>query len=351
MKIKKTLTFSIIVINLFLGNISDSISQFNNVTNKSNLKSTETNSSYNAEELLIISQMDKIKNASAENSSEILENLQMKLESINHRTITKTEDPAGIIDAPSVKNFSEKDNSSLQEIYSGTLVKGIAVQVQQSYAGAGTIWIAVGAGLPDTGIASTSDTLIIYRSTDNTGNSFTEFTRIILGAANKFYPEDAIDMEIVELNNLTKYIYIVYGYTSNGYQGLKKAGCTIIRDHPYFVNNFNLNFPGSSYAQNNYFRPRITSDIGTYPVSPYVTIAVTQDSVVGTDNWYLTKYCRIYNPFTTNPAVTYIPKSIYTPLLPAEEDFTNAVQTDIAYVNSGSGVTSKMIFAVSGYPG
>ncbi len=365
MKTKSLIYIPAVIVILLLFVNSDSFSQYSIVNGKnssvkmkihtnsiSNLPTTAINSSYNTEELSIIALMNRIKNTPSENSGEILENLQMKLESINHRTTTKSEVTAGFIDAPSAKNFYvHKDNIPLQEIYSGTLVKGIAVQVQQTYAGEGTIWVAVGAGLPDTGIASTSDTLIVYRSTDNTGNSFSEFTRVVLGAANKFYPEDAIDMEIIELNNFTKYIYIVYGYTTNGYKGLKKAGCTVIRDNPYLVNNFNLNFPGSSYTLNNYFRPRITSDIGTYPVSPYLTIVLTQDSVTGTDNWYLTKYCKIYNPFTTIPSVTYIPKSIYTPSVPTEEDYTNAVQTDIAYVNSGSGVTSKMIFAVSGYPG
>lgn len=365
MKIKTILTYSAVIFILLSGLESDSFSQKSNVkspnssckiknqhSNKLDLPSAEINSSFNTEELSIILQMDRIKNTRSGNSGEILENLQKKLESVNHRTTSKTESPSGFIEKPESKNYSEdKDDIPFQKIYSGTLVKGIAVQVQQNYTGAGTIWVAVGAGLPDTGSASASDTLIVYRSTDNTGNSFSEFTRVILGAANKFYPEDAIDMEIIELNNLTKYIYIVYGYTTNGYQGLKKAGCTVIRDNPYLVNNFNLNFPGSSNNMNNYFRPRITSDIGTYPVSPYVTIVLTQDSVIGTDNWYLTKYCRIYNPFTTIPLITYVPKSIYTPSSPVEEDYTNTVQTDIAYVNSGSGVTSKMIFVVSGYPG
>lgn len=314
----------------------------------------------NLKEKTIAAKMNELKNSDNPDNGNKLTELQSELESISHHTTTENipenylnniKIKSGNINVNSKNNNSSSDNFSLSEIYSGTLVKGIAVQVVQNYAGAGTVWLAVGVGQPDTGISASQDTLIVYKSLDNTGLSFSEFARIGIGSANKFYPEDAIDMEIIELNNITSYIYIVYNYTTNGYNGSQKAGCTIIRDNPALVNNFTLNFPGSSFSGNNYLRPRITSDIGTYPVSPYVTIALTQDSASGVnDHWYLSKYCRIFNPFTTTPSVTYVPGSLYMPVNPHPKDVTFTVQTDLAYINSGSGISNKIVFLVSGYP-
>lgn len=304
---------------------------------------------YSSEEKEIINQINQLKEQNIPGNSEKILELQKQLESVSGRSITKPEESFGSTLTPISKNKIQNNNFSLNQIYSGSLVKGIASQVQQRYAGAGTIWVAVGAGTPDTGAAAVGDTLIVYRSLDNTGTSFAEFTRIFIGATNKFYPEDAIDMEIIELNNLTNYIYIVYNYTTNGYNGRQKAGCSVIRDNPSLVNNFTLNFPGSASSSNNYLRPRITSDAATYYVSPYITIALVQDSAVGTNHYYLTKYCRIVNPFTTTPAISYLPKSLYIAGA-SPEDVTFTVQVDIAYVSTAGSPSNKIVFVLSGYP-
>lgn len=311
---------------------------------------TKPQTDFSNEERNIIDQMITLKNENHSVNGEKILELQKKLDAASGKTITKEEVSFGIASNFSNNSF-QNDNLSLTQIYSGTSVKGIATQLQQNYSGAGTIWTAIAVGLTDTGVAASGDTLIVYRSNDLTGTTYSEMTRIYIGAANKFYPHDAIDMEIVELNNFTSYVYIVYNYTTLGYTGNQKVGCAVIRDNPFLVNNFNINFPGSTSPVNNYLRPRITSDIGTYPNSPYVTIVLTQDSAASTlDNWYMSKYCRILSPFSTTPAITYLPQSIYAPTGPLSQDMTFTVQTDIAYISSTSGVNNKMIFALSGYP-
>ena len=154
----------------------------------------------NREEAALISEMNRIRNSGIPGSGEKLTELQKKIEKINNYSVTLSEHDN--IQTPVIgENASANiDQRSLNEIYSGTYVKGIATQVEQNYSGAGTIWAAIGVGATDTGVAAEEDTLIVYRSLDNSGTSFSMFARIPIGSGNKFYPEDAIDMEIIELN-------------------------------------------------------------------------------------------------------------------------------------------------------
>lgn len=50
-------------------------------------------------------------------------------------------------------------------------------------------------------------------------------------------------MEIIESTDFTSYLYIVYNYSENGYNGVTKCACAVIRTNPLTVGNFNLNFP------------------------------------------------------------------------------------------------------------
>ncbi len=279
--------------------------------------------------------------------------LQRKLDEMSGTSLTVPGASFGIIESPHTRKISGGDQFNSEIVYSGTsVIKGIATQTQQSFLGAGTIFIAAGFGSLDTGVSSEADTLAVFRSLDNTGSSFSEIARISIGPANKFYPHDAIDMEIIESTDFTSYLYIVYNYSENGYNGVTKCACAVIRTNPLTVGNFNLNFPGSSYPGNHYFRPRITSDIGTYPVSPYVTIALMQDSVVGNSQFYMSKYCRVLSPKTVNPAFTYLSQSIYAPVGSIDNSpVSYDAQIDLAHVNSGTGVSNKMFFILSGYPG
>ncbi|MBX7041550.1 MAG: hypothetical protein K1X85_01505 [Ignavibacteria bacterium] len=301
----------------------------------------------------ILNEMKKSRENAIMNSPDRITELQRKLEGKGGASVTLPGASFGNIEPPHLRKISGGDQFNSEIVYSGTsVIKGLATQTQQSFLGAGTIFIAAGFGSLDTGVSSEADTLAIFRSLDNTGNSFSEIARISIGPANKFYPHDAIDMEIIESTDLTSYLYIVYSYAENGYNGVTKCGCAVIRTNPLSVGNFSLTFPGSSYPGNHYFRPRITSDIGTYPVSPYVTIALMQDSVAGNSQFYMSKYCRVLNPKTVNPAFTYMSQSIYVPMGSIDNSpVTYDAQIDLAHVNSGTGVSNKMFFVLSGYPG
>lgn len=300
----------------------------------------------------IINEMKRSRENSLLNSPDRITGLQRKLEAIDGTSTTLPGESFGKIESPNARKISQGDQFNSGIVYSGSVIKCLAIQTQQSFVGAGTVFIAAGFGSLDTGVSSEADTLAVFRSLDNTGNSFSEIARISIGSANKFYPHDAIDMEIIESTDLTSYLYIVYNYAENGYNGVAKCACAVIRTNPLSVGNFNLNFPGSSYSGNHYFRPRITSDIGTYPVSPYVTIALMQDSVAGNSQYYMSKYCRVLNPKTANPSFTYLSQSIYAPMGSIQNSpVSYDAQIDLAHINSGTGVSNKMFFVLSGYPG
>jgi hypothetical protein len=296
------------------------------------------------EESDVVAQMTELKELNSNNGDKIVE-LQKKLESINGMTVTKQEtNPIGSLIPARDYRPEETDNLSSIEVTSdgNNYITGIASQVEQRGATAGKIWIAVALVNGDTGALARPDTIALYYSTTN-GNTYNLYAKIAFSGHNK-NDFDNIDMEIIESTTGTKYLYIVFGYTTNGGYGQKLIGYTIVSAPTlgYFGSTL---FPPGYSINNSYINARITSDNTRYGSNPYVTIVFTQDSLAGANNYILSKVVRILSPYALNPVLTYLPKSIYGV---AEGFNDNYVTTDVANYHNGS---DSLIFVLSKYPG
>ena len=295
---------------------------------------------YSEKEMEIVNQMNEYKRPenNSQDGGKILA-LQKKLESVNGSTVTKQETiPFGNVVIPG----SNSDYLSTGNIFNVDYSVALATQVEQRGTSAGKIWIAVGLSILDTGSGATPDTVALYSSVDG-GVSFTEYVKIAFSPANKIDFDD-LDMEIIENISGTKYIYLVFGYYTNGYYGARKIGYLVVSAPTLAVFGSTLVFPGQT-ASSKFFHPRITSDNARYASNPYVTIVSMQDSVSGADHYIMTKMCKILDPYSMTPAFTYLPKNIYS-AAPGFYDFD--VTVDIANFHN---VNDSIVFLLSGYPG
>ncbi len=295
---------------------------------------------FSSQESSILAQMEQLKlhGTSSADAEKILE-LQKQLEGTNGSTVTKQEtNPIGKIIYPG----PERDNLSSTTILTGDYMFACATQVEQRGTGAGKIWLAVGHGGLDTGAGASADTIVIFYTFDG-GQTYTEYVKLAFSPANKIMFDD-LDMEIIENTTGTKYIYLVFGYYTNGYLGERRIGYTVVSTPTLSAFGSSLSFPGQT-PSSIFFNARITSDNANYPSVPYVNIVAMQDSIVGNDHYLMTKFCRILSPFTINPSITYFSHSIYS----AVAGFIDyGVTTDIAYFNN---TNDSLIFVLSGYPG
>ena len=278
---------------------------------------------------------------SEQNGDRILD-LQRKLEKNNGSTVTM----------PAVNNFGtlipavnqpDIDNLSYSYAlkYANNYVAGLAAQVEQRGTTAGKIWLAVGLANGDTGVLALPDSIGIYYSGNN-GQSYTPYAKIAFSAHNKI-EFDNMDMELIENTSGTKYLHIVFGYTTNGGYGQHLIGYTIVSVPTLGYAGQTL-FPPGYNASSFYTKARITSDNTRYLSNPYITIAITQDSLSGGQHYFMSKICRVLSPYTISPAVTYLSHSIYGVAPGHNYDVT----TDVANFHNGN---DSLIFVLSAYPG
>jgi len=292
--------------------------------------------------LMINSQIDLLKRSGDLNYADKINELRRQSEMISKNTVTvnseKTEQNSVFKKASSVNN----DNVTSSQIFEGAYLIASATQVEQRGATAGKIWLIIGTGQADTGVAASGDSLWLYSSIDN-GLTFSLITAIGANTAIKVN-RDELDMEIIENTSGTIYLYVTLGYTTGGYFGDKKITLLVFDNAGNFSEAI-PSIPGYS-ASSDYFKPRITSDNSTYPSLSYVTVAFMQDSISGSDHNLMSKFFRIYNPYTLSPSMTYFPLPLFTPVPSLSNDFR--AQTDLAYFNNSA---DTIVFVISAYPG
>ncbi|HMR40490.1 MAG TPA: hypothetical protein PKA90_08660, partial [Ignavibacteria bacterium] len=270
--------------------------------------------------------------------------LQKEIEKTNGSTITRQEanDIGTIIPA---SNYSPLETDNLDFSYlmygDGNYVAGIAAQVEQTGPTAGKIWVALGEYNGDTGVFALPDTIKIFYSVNN-GLSYNLYASIAFSGHNKI-DFDNMDMEIIENTTGQKYLHIVFGYFTDGGYGQSLIGYTVV-SAPALTYAGSTLFPPGYNANSKYTKARITSDNVRFPSNPYITIVLTQDSIAGSDHYFISKMCRVLSPFTVSPAVTYLSQSIYT----AAAGYNDNVFTDVANYNN---VSDSLIFVLSSYPG
>lgn len=303
-------------------------------------RSPENNFSF--EESLILEQMDQIKQSNnPEGGKKILE-LQKKLETLNGSTSTVQPSTNDNLIASYSSGNANNNLITRADIYTGQYIVAMTSQVEQRGSNTGRAWISIGQSGLDTGAGATGDTILMYY-TDNGGDTYTKYATIAFSQANKMGFDD-LDMEIIEDNSGTKYIYFVFGYYTNGYFGERKIGYIVVTAPTLSVFGSTFVFPGQT-PSSEFFNARITSDNARYPSNPYVSIICMQDSTSGGNDYLLSKYVRILSPYNLNPAITYLPKSIY---LSAQGFYDYSVSIDIANFHNGS---DSVIFVLSNYPG
>ncbi len=300
---------------------------------------------FSQREMEILEEMKRLKEENNIVNGEKIVALQKSLESTNKSTITRQEtSPIGTLIPGTRQNPFETDNITTPNIIDNAngYVGGIAVQVEQRGTTAGKIWVAAALVNGDTGVLALPDTLLIYSSVNN-GASYSLYAKIALSSHNKFIFDD-MDMEIIENTTGTKYLYVVFGYMTNGGYGQRLSAYTIVSAPTLGVFGSTFFFPGFS-SSSSYNHPRITSDNARFPSNPYVTVVVTQDSLFGGNYYTLSKVCRILSPYALNPALTYLPKSIYSV---SQGYSNNETTTDVANYHNGD---DSLIFVLSNYPG
>ena len=292
---------------------------------------------YSQSELEIVNRMSDIKQNESGTGEELVQ-LQKQLERSNGATVTKNAESSFCKMVPA----SGKMNLSSTDIYNGLYIGGTEIQTEQRGSTAGRIWVAVGVSDGDTGVAASPDTLILYYS-DNGGDSYSQYVRTVFSAANKINFDD-LDMEIIEPASGDKYIYMVFGYTTLGYRGQNLVGYTIVRTPTLAVFGSTMYFPGYNTA-NKYFKPKISTDNAKYASVPYVFITLLQDSTDGVNTYSTSKHCYILNPYSMNPALTYLPLPFLGPY-PASGLYGMCL--DIAFFNNGQ---DSLMYVLSERPG
>lgn len=266
--------------------------------------------------------------------------LQKEIESTNGSTTTQRGSESFVKIVPPDPST---DNVIYTHIFDYDYMVASASQVEQRGANSGRVWVATAKGGLDTGSFASADTIVLYYSDDGCV-SFNLYVKIAFSPANKIQFDD-LDMEIVEPNSGDKYIYMVFGYYTQGYFGQRRIGYTIVTTPTLAVFGSGLNFPGQS-SDDIFFNARICSDNARFASIPYVNIICMQDSIVGNDHYIMGKYCRILSPYSLNPAITYLSHSIFQADPGSFIDYS--VSTDIANFNN---VNDSILFVLSAYAG
>lgn len=303
---------------------------------------------FSNEELSITNEMEILKRQNTGQHREKLCELQKKLELISGRTSTSPGTVSIVSSSQDLKSVTDiSDAISINAIYNSFpgSIKAIATQVEQSYPDAGTIWVVVAAGRSDAGVGTSPDTIIFFNSTNN-GSSYSMIKRIALSTGMKV-KSDQMDLEIIEPDTGSTYLHLVLGFIKDGYTGRSGVGLISLNKSNMSSAGVELLFPGNNITTNKYSKPRITSDNTKFLNDAYITIVVTQDSVDSGTNYILTKLCRIINPYTVSPLITYLTSNFAVTFYGTSE----TAQTDIAfYSDAASLFRDSLVFVQSGFP-
>ncbi|HMS32569.1 MAG TPA: hypothetical protein PKC91_00650 [Ignavibacteria bacterium] len=307
----------------------------------------------NRKETEITNELSRLKENFSKGNIEKISELQNQLDGRNSTENSGLEINLLSPDANANKSLPvQSDQLTLNEIYASNsaYIKSVATQVEQRNPGAGTIWVVFAVGAGDVGVGASPDTLLYYNSTNN-GISFSLVKRAALNIGMKVN-YDEMDLEIVEPFTPDKYLHLVFAIITDGFTGAHIAGIISLRKSDLVLSGGpSFSFPGTNFSVSKYSKPRITSDNAKYPAEAYLTIAVTQDSTDGVNNFILTKVCKIFNPYaliSSGSQFTYLSQSIHAPV----NGYSTEAQTDVAYYNSGGAVQGdSIIFVQSGFPG
>ena len=253
-----------------------------------------------------------------------LQNIQNKLDAIKGSD-TRPCTPYGgnfvLINQPA--GTGDVNNVALSQLNG---IRALATATEQRGLNNGRIWVAAAIS------NSTARDTIYYFHSDDNGTSW-----ILLGfsylANSDEVNYDQMDMEIIEDNAGDKYVWLVYGLTASN--GKQFTAATVIKTPVFAVNQFALMWQGENLSNTTFghFRPHITSDNARYSNAATVYIAVSVDTSFGQQHVGYPVFVKIINPYTTTPAITYVPRwggLFLSSLNPTD------YHLDIAFIHNGA---------------
>ncbi|MDQ3020705.1 MAG: hypothetical protein M3R36_09055 [Bacteroidota bacterium] len=224
------------------------------------------------------------------------------------------------------KNPIDPDNINAGLVSSVTGVKGINTCTEQIGTTGGRIWSVFVFG-PQSG-ATVDQLRLCYKNFGET--TWNEWITLGFSAGNRMW-QDQIDVELIEDNTGSKFLWVAFGYATNNYSGQSKIGVTVVNiSIPFNYGGYTLNWPGT-VSSNIYRRPRITSDNEAYHSNPWIYITACLDS--GVSGGYMSgeKVAICYSPYTVTPSFTYKGYAFTGFLFRFPTDF----HCDIAYFKNG----------------
>jgi len=265
----------------------------------------------------------------ANNVSEVMR-LQNELDKLTGSvTVRVQDDPSVKYITASNPPFQGSDYTiNVIRVLQRSGIRSIAAATEQRGATAGRIWVAATVA----GAGNTNDTLWILYSSDNGTSWFFGGGAIYL---NSRYADDELDMEIIEDNAGTKYVWVIAGRI----EGTQRYVSGIILASTSTISSFTLSFPGTA-SSDRYYRPRITSDNAQFAPNAWIYIVACKDSVGGPGYINTERTVICYNPYTNMPTLTYKPNqfSFSTASNQPQSNFC-----DIAYYRNSGGDSIIMI--------
>lgn len=250
-----------------------------------------------------------------------------------------------LYDGQIIFNTENKLSKMMSEIklISTANIRSISTATEQTGSTKGRVWTAFTHGSLS---SSGPDTLHIYWSDD--GITHHQLAFAILDGTDIFWGGN-LDMEIVEKNDGSKYLWILFTYHQSGIFGLRKIGGLVIRLDPITGSFFSLNWPGQTNNEK-YYNVHITSDNSVDSSLTWLFIACSMDSVgAGGKTFYGQKFAYIWQTSQVGtPSVSY--RAQVLPVFwQAGDASLRYLQTDIAYFRDISNNPSLM-FTYSSIP-
>lgn len=288
--------------------------------------------------------LDRINFLKTQNDVSKAPELESLLRSFNERNgiIDKIAEPYEGQIIFNTENKLSKMMSEIKLIYSGN-IRSFSTATEQIGSTKGRVWTAFTHGSP---VVAGPDTLHFYWSDD--GINYNEYVFAILGGTDVFGGEN-LDMEIIEKNNGSKFLWILYTYQQGGPFGPSKIGGAVINLNPLSGSLFALNWPGQTNNEK-YYNVHITSDNSVDSSLTWLFIACSMDSVgAGGHTFYGQKFAYIWQTSQTgNPSVSYR-ENVLPVFWQSGDTFQRSLFTDIAYFRDVSNSPSLM-FTYSNVP-
>jgi hypothetical protein len=226
-------------------------------------------------------------------------------------------------------------------------MKGMGAAIEQrTTATKGRIWVVYAFSAN----SSSPDSLRILYSPNN-GLSWVPFASVWLGGTDKINLDD-LDIELLELNDGRRTLWVVYGLRATGGTGRWFTGGFAINLGDATGYMWSFSWPGNDAAKR-YYNIRITTDNNSFYTSAPHTYMICSFDSVGVSGWRINtqKFVYCYSPFDTPPPFAYYAARWFYFNAAGPAGYQRTLWSDIAYYRNNVGPDSdSLIVSFSGVP-